>query len=206
MAQEVQGVHPFVRTKGKMKKSIAVRKQIEHLPDVFRQNKHSEEKIEVTVQIIFASREDIRVTHEGFFLDCTMEWDMAYICYQLPIHHLFHLLATKPFYRINSIDLDDFEEEFVETVGGKLKFHSLNNVSIDKEEKIIAILKESALEISVTNSTNVSHEIRRKMDLIFEKGDIILSEVHFENINMLEFDDEILGSFHVSLNGFNDVP
>ena len=141
--------------------------------------------------------EQIRVGDDGVTLDCIMTWNTGSFNYEIPANNLIKLLKSKPFDKLNSEDLNEFDFELIKVQDGDLDYKKVNDIDIENEKEIIESLKGSKYEIDVEGEEDKYHEIEEQMRALYDDGDIYDSEYSFGSLFSLEFEDDELGSYFI---------
>ena len=85
----------------------------------------SEKLIKIKIAPGSGIYEEIRVGDDDVTLECIMTWNTGSFYYKIPANNLIKLLKSKPFDKINSEDLNEFDFELIKVEDGDLDYKKL---------------------------------------------------------------------------------
>lgn len=156
---------------------------------------NSEKIIRVKIASDSGIENIIRVIDDGVTLDCIMRWNTGTFWCEIPANSLISLLKNKPFDKINSRDLNEFQFEIIESNNGDLEYKKVNGIAIENEDEIAKSLIGTIYEVGTEDN-----DIELNMNKLYNNGEINNSEYSFTNLLSLEFKDDVFGNYFIDWN------
>jgi len=177
-----------------------IRYQLNSLPKLFIDKKDSSDLIEITVTVGKGVYEEISVSDNEVNLDCTMGWNEGSFAFKIPVNEMYEILTKKPFHKLTSILLMEYEWELIETSNGDLTYKKVNDIEIEREDEIINSLKGTlyAINEDEIEDDNKYDLITDQMYTLYNRGDIDDSEYNFNTLFSLEFSDPNFGKYFIN--------